>query len=43
MFMRGIVTHTIDFEAKLGARFHGLKWSQINMVVYINALTNDGY
>lgn len=41
MFMHGTVTHIIDFEGKLRARFHGLKWDQINMVVYINALTND--
>jgi protein SCO1/2 len=41
MFMHGTVTHIIDFEGRLRARFHGLKWDQINMVVYINALTND--
>jgi protein SCO1/2 len=41
MFMHGTVTHIVDFEGKLRARFHGLKWDQINMVVYINALTND--
>ena len=41
MFMHGKVTHIIDFEGKLRARFHGLKWNEINMLVYINALTND--
>lgn len=41
MFMHGTVTHIIDFEGRLRARFHGLKWEQINMLVYINALTND--
>jgi protein SCO1/2 len=41
MFMHGTVTHIIDFEGRLRARFHGLKWNQINMLVYINALTND--
>lgn len=40
-FMHGVVTHVIDFEGNIRARFHGLKWDQINMVVYINALTND--
>ncbi len=41
MFMHGTVTHIIDYEGNLRARFHGLKWDQINMLVYINALTND--
>jgi len=41
MLMHGTVTHIIDFEGRLRARFHGLKWRQINMLVYINALTND--
>ncbi len=40
-FMHGVVTHIIDYEGRIRARFHGLKWNQINMVVYINALTND--
>lgn len=41
MFMHGAVTHIIDFNGNLRARFHGLKWNEINMLVYINALTND--
>jgi protein SCO1/2 len=40
-FMHGVVTHIIDYEGNMRARFHSLKWDQINMVVYINALTND--
>lgn len=41
MFMHAAVAHILDFEGKIRARFHGLKWDQINMVVYVNALTND--
>ncbi len=40
-FMHATVTHIIDFEGNIRARFHSLKWDQINMLVYINALTND--
>ena len=39
--MHGLVTHLIDKSGKLRGRYHGLKFSATNMVVHINALTND--
>lgn len=39
MQMHGIVTHVIDQDGRLRARFHGLKFEPVNLVVFINALT----
>lgn len=38
--MHGIVTHVIDRDGRWQANFHGLKFSPMNFVVYVNALTN---
>ena len=38
--MHGIVTHVIDQDGRLRARFHGLKFQPVNLVVFVNALTN---
>ena len=38
--MHGVVTHVIDQEGRLRARFHGLKFQSLNLVVYVNALVN---
>jgi protein SCO1 len=38
--MHGIVTHVIDQDGRLRARFHGLKFEPVNLVVFVNALTN---
>lgn len=40
MQMHGIVTHVIDQDGRLRARFHGLKFEAVNLVVFVNALTN---
>lgn len=39
--MHAAVTHVIDKNGDLRARFHGLEFSTTNMVVYINALLNE--
>lgn len=39
--VHGIVTHIIDRDGQWRANFHGLKFSPVNMVLFINALTND--
>ena len=39
--MHGIVTHVIDKEGRWRANFHGLKFEPINLVTFVNALTND--
>lgn len=41
MQMHGIVTHVIDREGRLRANFHGLDFEPINLVTFVNALTND--
>jgi protein SCO1/2 len=38
--MHGIVTHVIDQDGRLLARFHGLKFEPTNFVLFVNALTN---
>lgn len=37
----GVVTHVIDKEGRWRGNFHGLKFRSINLVTFINALTND--
>lgn len=39
--MHGVVTHLIDKSGNLRARYHGLKFNPTNLIVNINALTND--
>jgi protein SCO1/2 len=38
--MHGIVTHVIDQDGQMRARFHGLDFAPINFVLFVNALTN---
>jgi protein SCO1/2 len=38
--MHGVVTHVIDQDGRLRARFHGLEFAPVNLVVYVNALVN---
>jgi len=37
----GVVTHIIDMPGRLRANFYGLRFDSANMVLFINALTND--
>lgn len=39
--MHGIVTHVIDKEGRWRANFHGMKFEPINLVTFVNALTNN--
>jgi protein SCO1/2 len=39
--LSGPVTYVIDSAGMLRARFFGLKFDPLNLVVYVNALTND--
>lgn len=39
--MHGLVTDVIDKSGNLRARFHGLKFKNISLILYVNALTND--
>ena len=41
--MHGVVTHLIDKSGNIRARYHGLKFNETNMIVHINALTNDNH
>lgn len=41
--MHASVTHVIDKSGNLRARFHGLKFQDINLILYLNALTNDNH
>ena len=40
-FMHGVVTHLIDKQGVLRARYHGLKFEPTNFIVHVNALVND--
>jgi protein SCO1/2 len=39
--MHGVVTHVIDKEGRLRGNFHGLDFADVNLVMLVNALTND--
>ncbi|RWO04685.1 MAG: SCO family protein [Mesorhizobium sp.] len=39
--MHGAVTHVIDRGGRFAAKFHGLRFDPLNMVLYINGLTNN--
>jgi protein SCO1/2 len=39
--MHGIVTHVIDRNGVWKANFHGLRFDPVNLVTFVNALTND--
>ncbi len=41
--MHGVVAHPIDESGNLRTRYHGLKFNETNMIVHINALTNDDH
>jgi protein SCO1/2 len=38
--MHAVVTHVIDQDGRLRARFHGLKFEPVNLVLFVNALVN---
>lgn len=38
--MHGVVTHVIDQDGRLKARFHGLKFEPLSLVTFVNALVN---
>lgn len=38
--MHAVVTHVIDQDGQLRARFHGLKFEPVNLVLFVNALVN---
>jgi protein SCO1/2 len=40
MQMHATVTHVIDQDGRLRARFHGLKFEPVNLVIFVNVLTN---
>lgn len=39
--MHGVVTHVIDKEGRWRANFYGLEFASVNLVMLVNALTND--
>ena len=39
--VHGVVTHVIELEGRWRANFYGLKFQPVNLVLFINALTND--
>jgi protein SCO1/2 len=41
--VHGVVTHVIDMNGRWRANFHGLKFQPTNLVLFINALINDGH
>ncbi len=41
--MHAVVTHIIDRGGRLAAKFHGLKFEPVNLVLYVNGLTNNAH
>lgn len=39
--MHGVVTHIIDRGGRFAAKFHGLEFNPLNLVLYVNGLTNN--
>jgi protein SCO1 len=39
--MHGVVTHVIDRAGRRRANFHGLRFEPVNLVLYLNGLTNE--
>lgn len=39
--MHGVVTHVIDRGGRFAAKFHGLRFDPLNLVMYVNGLTNS--
>ena len=39
--IHAIVTHLIDKSGNMRARYHGLKFNETNLILHLNALTND--
>jgi len=39
--VHGVVTHVIDQAGRLRARFHGLKFEPVDLILFVNALTNE--
>ena len=38
--MHGVVTHVIDQDGRMRARFHSLRFQSLNLVIFVNALIN---
>ncbi len=41
--LHAVVTYLIDKSGNLRAKYHGLKFKETNIIVHINALTNDNH
>ena len=41
--VHSVVTHVIDKQGRWRANFHGLKFQPVNLVQFVNALTNDNH
>lgn len=39
--VHGVVTHVIDRGGRWAANFHGLEFDSLNLVLYVNGLTNN--
>ncbi|RFC65838.1 SCO family protein [Mesorhizobium denitrificans] len=39
--MHGVVTHIIDRGGRFAAKYHGLRFDPLNLVMYLNGLTNN--
>lgn len=39
--MHGVVTHVIDRDGRFAAKFHGLRFEPVNLVLYVNGLVNS--
>ncbi|MEQ8393703.1 SCO family protein [Thalassobaculum sp.] len=39
--VHGVVTHVVEHGGRWAANFHGLKFDPLNLVLYVNGLTNN--
>ncbi len=42
MMMHGAVTHVIDTGGRLAGKFHGMRFSNVNLILYVSELISNG-
>lgn len=41
MMMHGAVTHVVDIGGRFAAKFHGMDFKNVNLILYVSELTNN--
>ncbi|MGB7319987.1 MAG: hypothetical protein WA822_00600 [Albidovulum sp.] len=41
MMMHGAVTHVVDIGGRFAAKFHGMDFKNVNLILYVSELINN--